>query len=154
MIARPASHSRVADSTRVSSTICKSKVERLMTFSTSAVAVCCWWAAFSLSSASASSRASLEISFLTSTPAGARLRVVGALQAATGLRTVFPRFAIEVSSGPGKLQIIKAKYQRQAYPIERQPYSQQTSANDHSIARRCAAEALQQWQEQAPWRSS
>ena len=29
------------DSTSVSSTVCRSKVERLMTFSTSAVAVCC-----------------------------------------------------------------------------------------------------------------
>ena len=30
-----------ADSTRCSNTVCRSKVERLMTFSTSAVAVCC-----------------------------------------------------------------------------------------------------------------
>ena len=36
-----ASHSRAADSTSVSSTACRSKVERLMTLSTSAVAVCC-----------------------------------------------------------------------------------------------------------------
>ncbi len=36
-----ASHSRAADSTNVSSTVCRSKVERLMTLSTSAVAVCC-----------------------------------------------------------------------------------------------------------------
>ena len=36
-----ASHSRAADSTSVSSTVCRSKVERLMTLSTSAVAVCC-----------------------------------------------------------------------------------------------------------------
>ena len=33
--------SRAADSTSVSSTVCRSKVERLMTLSTSAVAVCC-----------------------------------------------------------------------------------------------------------------
>jgi hypothetical protein len=36
-----ASHSRAADSTGVSSTVCRSKVERLITLSTSAVAVCC-----------------------------------------------------------------------------------------------------------------
>ena len=36
-----ASHNRAADSTSVSSTVCRSKVERLMTLSTSAVAVCC-----------------------------------------------------------------------------------------------------------------
>ena len=36
-----ASHSRAADSISVSSTVCRSKVERLMTLSTSAVAVCC-----------------------------------------------------------------------------------------------------------------
>src|SRR5262249_22571271 len=36
-----ASHRRAAESTRVSSTACRSKVERLMTLSTSAVAVCC-----------------------------------------------------------------------------------------------------------------
>ena len=36
-----ASHSRAADSTSVSSTACRSKVERLITLSTSAVAVCC-----------------------------------------------------------------------------------------------------------------
>src|SRR5262249_35620083 len=32
---------RAADSTSVSSTVCRSKVERLITLSTSAVAVCC-----------------------------------------------------------------------------------------------------------------
>ena len=37
-----ASQSRAADWTSVSSTVCRSKVERLMTLSTSAVAVCCW----------------------------------------------------------------------------------------------------------------
>ena len=36
-----ASHRRAADSTSVSSTACRSKVERLTTLSTSAVAVCC-----------------------------------------------------------------------------------------------------------------
>jgi hypothetical protein len=36
-----ASQSCAADSTSVFSTACKSKVERLMTFSMSAVAVCC-----------------------------------------------------------------------------------------------------------------
>ncbi len=41
MKAVSASHSRAADSTSVSSTGCRSKVERLMTLSTSAVAVCC-----------------------------------------------------------------------------------------------------------------
>ena len=46
-----ASHSRAADAINVSSTVCKSKVERLMTLSTSAVAICC-------SSASSRSRAS------------------------------------------------------------------------------------------------
>ena len=35
-----ASHSRAADSTSVLSTVCSSNVERLMTLSTSAVAVC------------------------------------------------------------------------------------------------------------------
>src|SRR6516225_8837077 len=36
-----ASQSRTADSTSVLSTVCKSKVDRLITLSTSAVAVCC-----------------------------------------------------------------------------------------------------------------
>ena len=40
--AMSASHSRAADLISVSSTVCRSKVERLITFSTSAVAVCCW----------------------------------------------------------------------------------------------------------------
>ena len=39
MKARSASHSRAADAVNVSRTVCKSKVERLMTLSTSAVAV-------------------------------------------------------------------------------------------------------------------
>ena len=39
--AMSASQSRAADSTSVSSTACRSKVERLITLSTSAVAVCC-----------------------------------------------------------------------------------------------------------------
>ena len=39
--AMSAPHNRAADSTSVSSTICRSKVERLMTLSTLAVAVCC-----------------------------------------------------------------------------------------------------------------
>ena len=47
MLARSASHSRAADSTKVASTACKSNVERLMTLSTSAVAVCCWSASVS-----------------------------------------------------------------------------------------------------------
>src|SRR5262245_10707680 len=41
MVALSASHSRAADSTSVCSTVCRSKAERLITFSTSAVAVCC-----------------------------------------------------------------------------------------------------------------
>src|SRR5262249_47940564 len=41
MVARSASHNLAADSTSVSSTVCRSNVERLMTLSTSAVAVCC-----------------------------------------------------------------------------------------------------------------
>ena len=41
MIAMSASHSRAADSVNVSNTVCRSNVERLMTLSTSAVAVCC-----------------------------------------------------------------------------------------------------------------
>src|SRR5712671_6571597 len=41
MVALSASHSRAADSTNVWSTDLRSKVERLMTLSTSAVAVCC-----------------------------------------------------------------------------------------------------------------
>ena len=36
-----ASHSRAADCDQRSSTVCRSNVERLMTLSTSAVAVCC-----------------------------------------------------------------------------------------------------------------
>ena len=40
-VAISASQSRAADSVSVSSTVCRSKVERLMTLSTSAVAVCC-----------------------------------------------------------------------------------------------------------------
>ena len=36
-----ASHSSAANSTSASSTVCSSNVERLITFSTSAVAVCC-----------------------------------------------------------------------------------------------------------------
>src|SRR5215831_8190444 len=41
MNALSASHSPAADSTSVWSTVCRSKVERLMTLSTSAVVVCC-----------------------------------------------------------------------------------------------------------------
>ena len=41
IFARSASHERATDLTRVSSTVCRSKVERLITLSTSAVAVCC-----------------------------------------------------------------------------------------------------------------
>ena len=41
MFAISAPHRRAADSTKVSRTGCRSKVERLMTLSTSAVAVCC-----------------------------------------------------------------------------------------------------------------
>jgi hypothetical protein len=50
-----ASHNRVADSTSVSSTVCRLRVERLMTLSTSAVVACC-------SLASISSRRSCAIS--------------------------------------------------------------------------------------------
>src|SRR5262249_20662157 len=42
MAARSARQRRAADSVSVSSTACRSKVERLMTFSMSAVAVCCY----------------------------------------------------------------------------------------------------------------
>src|SRR5262249_11514400 len=42
MTAWSASQRRTADSTSVLSTALRSKVERLMTLSTSAVAVCCW----------------------------------------------------------------------------------------------------------------
>ncbi len=41
MFAMSASHRRAADSVSVSSTVCRSNVDRLMTLSTSAVAVCC-----------------------------------------------------------------------------------------------------------------
>src|SRR5215813_8366153 len=41
MVALSASHSCAADATSVCSTVCRSKAERLITFSTSAVAVCC-----------------------------------------------------------------------------------------------------------------
>ena len=41
MVPWSASHSRAANSTSVCSTVCRSKAERLMTLSTSAVAVCC-----------------------------------------------------------------------------------------------------------------
>ena len=41
MVAFSASQSWAANSTSVCSTVCRSKVERLMTLSTSAVAVCC-----------------------------------------------------------------------------------------------------------------
>ena len=37
-----ASQSCAADSTSVSSTVCRSNVERLIVLSASAVAVCCW----------------------------------------------------------------------------------------------------------------
>jgi hypothetical protein len=47
MFVSSASQSRAADSVSVSSTAGKSKVERLMTFNTSAVAVCCSRASFS-----------------------------------------------------------------------------------------------------------
>ena len=40
--AASASQRRAADSTSVSRTACRSNVDRLITFSTSAVAVCCW----------------------------------------------------------------------------------------------------------------
>src|SRR5262249_4895757 len=59
MLALSASQSRAADSTRVCSTVCKSNVERLMTLSTSAVAVCCW---------SDSLRSSVALSQLTEQP--------------------------------------------------------------------------------------
>ena len=42
MLESYASQRRAADSVNVLSTGCRSKVERLMTLSTSAVAVCCW----------------------------------------------------------------------------------------------------------------
>jgi hypothetical protein len=45
------------------------------------------------------------ICFFRSTSAGARLRLDGVSRAAGSLRTDFPRFAIEVRSGPGKLRI-------------------------------------------------
>src|SRR6266404_5142160 len=41
MAAMSALHNRAADSLSVSSTFCRSNVERLITFSTSALAVCC-----------------------------------------------------------------------------------------------------------------
>jgi hypothetical protein len=40
--------------------------------------------------------------FFRSTSAGVRLRLVGVSRAAGNLRTDFPRFAIEVRSGPAK----------------------------------------------------
>src|SRR6516165_4263644 len=51
MLAFSARHKRAADLTTASNTVCRSKVERLMTLRTSAVARCCW-------SASSRSRAS------------------------------------------------------------------------------------------------
>src|SRR6516162_10734457 len=47
MPAISASHRCAADSTSVSSTVCRSKVERLMTLSTSVVAACCCRASLS-----------------------------------------------------------------------------------------------------------
>src|SRR5215813_9502976 len=41
MFAISASHRRAADSVKVSNTVCRSKVERLINLSTSAVPVCC-----------------------------------------------------------------------------------------------------------------
>ena len=38
----PLRTTRATDWTKVSSTVCRSKFERLITWSTSAVAVCCW----------------------------------------------------------------------------------------------------------------
>ena len=64
-----------------------------ITLSSSLVTACC-------SRASANSRLSLIFSFFASTLAGARVRVVGALRALGSLRTIFPRFAIEVGSEP------------------------------------------------------
>src|SRR5258708_39475431 len=60
--------------------------------------------AFCRSSASASSRLSLEISFFPSTSASAGFTFVGALRAVAGFRTDFLRFAIEMRSGPRKLK--------------------------------------------------
>jgi hypothetical protein len=47
MIVRSASQSRPTDSTKVFKTVCRSNAERLMTLSTSVVAVCCFNASLS-----------------------------------------------------------------------------------------------------------
>ena len=80
--------SRAADLTRVSSTGCRSKVERLMTFSTSAVAACC---------SSATSRSRVSRATFGSLPAARERRprpAFGALRRVTVLRrwalTVLP----------------------------------------------------------------
>jgi hypothetical protein len=66
-----ASHSRAADSTTASSTVCKSNCERLKTLSTSAVAACC---------SSASSRSRVRRSSWFDRSAG-DLRLIGAFRA-------------------------------------------------------------------------
>jgi hypothetical protein len=86
---------RVAFSSILLNTGSSSPGDELMTCNTSEVAVCC-------SSASANSRWSVAIRFFKSISAGARLRLVGVLRAAGALRTDFPRFTIDVRSGPGK----------------------------------------------------
>src|SRR3954451_583799 len=69
-------HKRAADSVSVSSTVCKSNDERLMTFSTSDIAVC--WRSTSLSSRESLATSALEC-------AAEELRIPAALDAFLGV---------------------------------------------------------------------
>src|SRR5262245_15707009 len=104
MHAMSASHSRAADSTSESSTACRSKVDRLITLSTSDVAVCC-------SRALASSRvraltcscrsARVELAGRAAVGALLRLGFLGlACCVFAGLRLMARRRLIEPSHGP------------------------------------------------------
>ena len=96
MAASYASHSRAADSTSVLSTICRSNVDRLMTLSTSAVAVCCcsdsrsslssralsiamtaWAAKFFTNSICLSLKGRTSWRYIAKTPAARSSRIIG-----------------------------------------------------------------------------
>src|SRR5262249_12509760 len=64
MAALSARHNRAADATSVLSTACRSKVDRLMTLSTSAVAVCCSSASASFFFRSALARSTWVLAFV------------------------------------------------------------------------------------------
>ena len=102
--------SRAADSVNLSSTACKSNVDRLITLSTSAVAVCC-------RRDRDSSRLRFAISFLKSIAAVVRLRAVERLRVLGGLRTARSRLAM--NECPSR----KATKSSRCYPVSNPSYS-------------------------------